>query len=98
MSLFRGASGPRFGDLGSLLGPLLETILVTFGVFFSHQFPEGFRGSPKVKAGLEWVLIWGVAGVQKQVYINKISRSTDGNQLTCRHADQLTCKQQITDL
>ena len=66
------------------MGSLLETILVTLGVPFLHRFSEDFQDSPKVRAGLEWVVIWGVAGVQKQVYINKISRSTDGNQLTCR--------------
>ena len=87
-----------FHDFGSLLGSLLETILVTFGVPFLHRFSEGLQDSPKVKVRLEVVAIWAVAGVQKQVYINKISRSTDGHQLTCRHADQLTCKQQTADL
>ena len=78
------AFGSHFDDFGSLLGSLLETILVTFGVSFLGRFLEGFRGSPQVKAPLEWKVIYVVSGVQKQVYINKISRSTDGNQLTCR--------------
>ena len=69
--------------LDPLLGSLLETILGTFGVPFLDRFSEGFQDSPKVKVGLEWRVIYVVPGVQKQVYINKISRSTDGNQLTC---------------
>ena len=56
--------GAHFGDFGSLLGSLLETILVTFGVPFLDRFSEDFRGSPKVKVRLEVVAIWGVAGVQ----------------------------------
>ena len=82
---FGKASGPHFGDLGPLLGSLLTTILGTFEVPFLYQFSESFQDSPKVKAGLEWRLISSISGVQKQVYINKISRSTDGYQLTCRH-------------
>ena len=73
------ALAAHFDDFGSLLGSLLETILVTFGAPFFRRFLEGSQDSPKVRVGLEEVLIWGVAGVQKQVYINKISRSTDGN-------------------
>ena len=81
---FGMAFGAHFGDFGSLWGSLLETILLTFWVPFLDRFSEDFQDSPKVKVGLEWVVIWGVTGVQKQVYINKISRSTDGNQLTYR--------------
>ena len=58
------AFGAHFGDFGSLLGSLLETILVTFGVPFLDRFSEDFRGSPKVKGGLEWKVIYVVSGVQ----------------------------------
>ncbi len=61
---FGKAPGPHFGDLGSLLGSVLETILGTFGVPFLHRFSEGFWDSPKVKAGLEVGAIWVVSGVQ----------------------------------
>ena len=58
------AFGAHFGDFGSLLGSLLETILVTLGVPFLHRFSEGFQDSPKVRVRLEWVVIWAVSGVQ----------------------------------
>ena len=61
---FGKALGTPFGDLGSLLGSLLETILGTFGVPFLHRFSEGFQDSPKVRGGLEWRVIWVVSGVQ----------------------------------
>ena len=35
---FGMAFGAHFGDFGSLLGFLLETMLVTFGVPFLHRF------------------------------------------------------------
>ena len=56
--------GAYFGDFGSLLGFLLETILVTFGVPFLDRFSEDFRGSPKVRVRLEVVAIYVVSGVQ----------------------------------
>ena len=49
-SCFGRASGPHFDDFGSLLGFLLDTILVTFGVPFLDRFSEGFQDS---RAGLE---------------------------------------------
>ena len=45
---FGRASGPHFDDFGPLLGSLLETILVTFGVPFLHRFSKDFGGSPEV--------------------------------------------------
>ena len=51
------AFGAHLGDFGSLLGSLLETILVTLGVQFLDRFSKVFQDSPKVKVGLEWVLI-----------------------------------------
>ena len=57
--------GAHFGDLGLLLGSLLETILVTFGVPRLHRFREGLQGDPEVKVRQEEVvLIWLVSGVQ----------------------------------
>ena len=35
---FESALGVHFDDFGSLLGSLLETILVTFGIPFLHRF------------------------------------------------------------
>ena len=51
-------------DFGPLLGSLLETILVTFGVPFLDRFSEGFQDAPKVKGGLEVGAIYVVSGVQ----------------------------------
>ena len=81
----------RVRILGGLRDHILTILDLLWGVFgrqfwsiLGYRFWIDFRRvSPKVKAGLELEVIWGVAGVQKQVYINKISRSTDGNQLTC---------------
>ena len=73
---FGKAPGPHFGDLGSLLGSVLETILGTFGVPFSHRFSEDFRGSPNVKGGLELEVIYVVSGVL-------LASTTVANQLVC---------------
>ena len=53
VSVFWEGPGPHSGDFGPLLGCLLETILVTFGVPFLDRFSEDFRSSPKVRVGLE---------------------------------------------
>ena len=58
------AFGTHFDDFGSLLGSLLETILLTFWVPFLHRFSEGFQDSPKVRVRLELGAIYVVSGVQ----------------------------------
>ena len=46
------AFGAHFDDFGSLLGSLLETILVTFGVPFLHRFLDPLKTSKNGGAGL----------------------------------------------
>ena len=70
------AQGPYFGDFGSLLGSLLETILDTFRVPFLHRFSKDFGGSPEVNIHLGVGAIWWVAGVL-------IASITLANQLVC---------------
>ena len=61
---FEMAFGVHFSDFGSLLGSVLETIFVTFGVPFLHRFSGGLQDSPQVKRRLEWKVIYVVSGVQ----------------------------------
>ena len=44
---FEKAFGPHFNDFCSLLGSLLETILLTFGVQFLHRFLDPLKTSKK---------------------------------------------------
>jgi len=73
---FGKAPGPHFGDLGSLLGSVLETILGTFGVPFLRRFLEGFQGLPESRVGPGWKVIWSVSGVL-------LASTTVANQLVC---------------
>ena len=59
--------GPHFCDFGPLLGSLLETILVTFGVPFLHRFSKVFQGQSRAGGGGDLGGIWGpVTGLHQQ--------------------------------
>ena len=84
-----------FGDFGLLLVSLLETILVTFGLPFLHKFSEGFQGPLKSQVRRKWVGFSWYLGSSNKYYRSK---SASLQKVVSLSADQLTCKQQITDL